>query len=99
MLVCSSGGHLSQLCRLEAWWQRHERLWLTFDKADSRSPLDEERVVWAHDATTHNLPNLLRDFRLAWRTVARFAPNKVTGFVTFKTRSRWPRGPHQLSSR
>jgi UDP-N-acetylglucosamine:LPS N-acetylglucosamine transferase len=77
MLVCSSGGHLSQLYRLESWWRRHERLWLTFEKADSRSLLDEERVVWAHHPTTRNVPNLLRNFFLAWRMLATFAPDVV----------------------
>ena len=77
MLVCSAGGHLSQLHRLDAWWRRHERLWLTFDKADSRSLLEQEQVTWAHHPTTRNLPNLLRNLRLARRTVRTFAPDVV----------------------
>jgi UDP-N-acetylglucosamine:LPS N-acetylglucosamine transferase len=75
MLICSAGGHLSQLYRFQGWWARHERLWLTFRKADSESLLQGERVVWAYHPTTRNLVNLVRNLRLAWRTVADFAPD------------------------
>jgi UDP-N-acetylglucosamine:LPS N-acetylglucosamine transferase len=77
MLVCSSGGHLSHLNRLAPWWKRHERLWLTFRKADSLSLLEGERVMWAFHPTTRNLVNLLRNLRLAWRVVADFEPDVV----------------------
>jgi UDP-N-acetylglucosamine:LPS N-acetylglucosamine transferase len=77
LLVCSSGGHLSQLNRLAPWWKRHERLWLTFRKADSLSLLEGERVMWAFHPTTRNLVNLLRNLRLAWRVVAHFEPDVV----------------------
>jgi UDP-N-acetylglucosamine:LPS N-acetylglucosamine transferase len=77
MLVCSSGGHLSQLHKLEPWWRAHERIWLTFRKADSLSLLEGERVVWAYHPTTRNLGNLLRNLRLARRVLAEFRPNVV----------------------
>jgi beta-1,4-N-acetylglucosaminyltransferase len=77
MLVCSSGGHLSQLYKLEPWWREHDRLWLTFRKADSLSLLEGEPVVWAHHPTTRNLGNLLRNLRLAWRVLADFRPDVV----------------------
>jgi len=37
MLVCSAGGHLTQLLRLRPWWERHDRVWVTFPgpQADS----------------------------------------------------------------
>jgi beta-1,4-N-acetylglucosaminyltransferase len=77
MLVCSSGGHLSQLYKLEPWWREHDRLWLTFRKADSLSLLEGEPVVWAHHPTTRNVGNLLRNLRLAWRVLADFRPDVV----------------------
>ena len=44
LLVCSTGGHLAQLHRLRAVVaQRHDRAWVTFDKADARSLLAGER--------------------------------------------------------
>jgi beta-1,4-N-acetylglucosaminyltransferase len=74
LLVCSSGGHLAQLLALRPWWEGHERVWVTFDTSDARSLLAGERVVWAHSPTTRNIPNLLRNFRLATRVFRRFRP-------------------------
>ena len=39
LLVCSSGGHLTQLYQLRPWWERHERTWVTFDHPHSTSLL------------------------------------------------------------
>ena len=41
-IVASSGGHLAQLHCLDAWWARHERVWVTFDKPDAVSLLKDE---------------------------------------------------------
>jgi Oligosaccharide biosynthesis protein Alg14 like len=76
-LVCSSGGHLIQLYRLERWWREHERFWVTFDTPDAVSLLDGEQVQWAHHPTTRNVPNLLKNVRLAWRLLSRERPDVV----------------------
>ena len=77
LLVCSSGGHLAQLHRLRPWWSKHQRLWVTFRKVDSASLLEGEKVVWAFHPTTRNLPNLLRNLFLSWRTLRRYRPDVV----------------------
>lgn len=77
LLVSSSGGHLAQLRRLETWWRSHDRLWVTFDKPDARSTLGGERVLWAHHPTNRNVPNMLRNLRLARRTLRRYRPDVV----------------------
>lgn len=77
LLVCSGGGHLAQLHRLEPWWGSLERLWVTFDQADARSLLADEAVVWAYHPTTRHLGNLVRNAFLAWRTVRTFKPDVV----------------------
>lgn len=77
ILVSSSGGHLLQLYRLKPWWERHERLWVTFEMPDSISLLEGERVVWAHHPTTRNIPNLIRNFALAWKVLLRKRPDIV----------------------
>ena len=69
LLVASTGGHLAQLVGLEAWWQTHEREWVTFDKADARSRLSEEVVHYAFHPTTRNIRNALRNLGLAWKLV------------------------------
>jgi UDP-N-acetylglucosamine:LPS N-acetylglucosamine transferase len=50
---------------------------VTFDLPDSRSLLQGEDVVWAYHPTTRNIPNLLRNLRLAWRTLRRVRPDVV----------------------
>lgn len=77
VLVCSTGGHLQYLYSLKPWWERQERLWVTFAKPDAESLLAGERVVWAHHPVTRNIPNALRNLRLAWRTLRRWRPDVV----------------------
>jgi UDP-N-acetylglucosamine:LPS N-acetylglucosamine transferase len=77
LLVCSSGGHLTQLHQLKPWWEQHERLWVTFDTLDATSLLRDERTLWAHHPTTRNLRNLVRNMALAWRSMRRERPDVV----------------------
>jgi UDP-N-acetylglucosamine:LPS N-acetylglucosamine transferase len=77
LLVCSSGGHLGQLHHLESWWRDQDRTWVTFRGADSESLLAGEQVEWAHHPTTRNIPNMLRNMRLAVRLLRRDRPDMV----------------------
>ena len=43
--VTSSGGHLTHLMQLKEWWKNKERFWVTFDKADSRTILKDEKKI------------------------------------------------------
>jgi UDP-N-acetylglucosamine:LPS N-acetylglucosamine transferase len=74
LLVCSSGGHLTQLRLLEPVWRNRRRLWVTLPGEDARSRLSGEQVVFAHGPTTRNVPNLARNLVLAWRVVRRARP-------------------------
>jgi UDP-N-acetylglucosamine:LPS N-acetylglucosamine transferase len=77
LLVCSSGGHLLLLHRLKAWWETHERVWVSFRKIDSESILQGERVIWAFHPTQRNVANMLRNTRLAWSTIRSERPAVV----------------------
>ena len=77
LLVGSAGGHLAQLVRLAPWWRELDRSWVTFDKPDARSILTDEDVTWAHHPTTRNIPNLLRNSRLAVGHLRRLRPDVV----------------------
>jgi beta-1,4-N-acetylglucosaminyltransferase len=77
LIVCSSGGHLLQMQELRAAWAPYERTWVTFDKSDARSLLRDERVVHAHSPTNRNIPNLLRNLRLAFRMLRRERPAAI----------------------
>lgn len=76
-LVGSSGGHLLQLHALRPLWGDHDRLWVTFEKEDARSLLEDERTCWAAFPTNRNVPNLLRNFVLAWRVLRRERPDVI----------------------
>jgi beta-1,4-N-acetylglucosaminyltransferase len=77
LLVCSSGGHLLQLVSLREAWDGFSRAWVTFDKTDARSLLQGETVYFAHGPTNRNVPNLMRNLRLAWRLLRRVRPKVV----------------------
>jgi UDP-N-acetylglucosamine:LPS N-acetylglucosamine transferase len=77
LLTASTGGHLHQLAALRPWWSEHERLWVTFDQPDAWAVLAGETVTRAHHPTTRNLPNLVRNFGVAWKTLRRFRPDVV----------------------
>jgi beta-1,4-N-acetylglucosaminyltransferase len=76
-LVCSSGGHLTQLHQLKPFWEKHERFWVTFQLPDSESLLAGEDVVWAYYPTTRNVGNALRNFWLALRLLPRRRPDVI----------------------
>jgi len=77
LLVASNGGHLLQLLQLKDEWPAGRRHWVTFDKPDARSLLEGERVTWAHHPTNRNIPNLLRNLRLALSLCRRLRPRAV----------------------
>jgi beta-1,4-N-acetylglucosaminyltransferase len=77
LLVCSTGGHLTQLYRLKPWWDRRERLWVTFDNDHARSLLAGELVAWGHHPTTRNAGNLIRNLGVAFRVLTRYRPDIV----------------------
>lgn len=77
LLVGSSGGHLAQLLALAPLWPRDKRHWVTFDTADAVSQLVAEDVTWAHHPTTRNLPNLVRNARLARHVLDSEMPDVV----------------------
>ncbi|MCJ7699354.1 UDP-N-acetylglucosamine transferase subunit ALG14 [Candidatus Bathyarchaeota archaeon] len=76
-LVSSSGGHLFQLYALKAWWQKVDRFWVTFQKADAASLLVGEKVYRAHGPTTRNIKNLIRNFFLAFRILRKERPDLI----------------------
>lgn len=66
-----------QMLELENAWRPFNRVWITFDKPDARSLLVDERVVFAHGPTNRNVPNLLRNIRLAARVLHLTRPSAV----------------------
>jgi len=71
LLVASNGGHLLQLLQLADLWPQERRHWVTFEKSDAVSLLAGQKTTWAYHPTNRNIPNLIRNFGLAARTVRR----------------------------
>lgn len=76
-LVGSSGGHLTQLLAISAWWEHHDRFWVTFEKADAVSRLQNERAYWCHYPTNRNIPNLIKNTFLAICVLLRERPDVI----------------------
>ena len=77
LLVCSTGGHLLELCALEDAWGSLDRLWITFDRPDAHAVLGSERVLFAHGPTNRSVKNLVRNMVLAWRVLRRARPSAL----------------------
>jgi UDP-N-acetylglucosamine--N-acetylmuramyl-(pentapeptide) pyrophosphoryl-undecaprenol N-acetylglucosamine transferase len=66
VLVASAGGHLQELLALRGRWRPHSHeLWVTYRTPQAISLLDAHDVRFAHHPTTKNLPNAVRNYRLA----------------------------------
>lgn len=77
MLVGSSGGHLAQLLILREWWEKYDRVWVTFNKMDAVSALKNEKVYWAYHPTNRNVWNLLRNTYLACKLLLQARPSTI----------------------
>ena len=76
-LVCSGGGHLSQLVELCADWPLDGQHWITFDSEPARTLLAGRRLTFAHGPTNRSAIHLLRNLALAWRLVRRHRPHTI----------------------
>jgi beta-1,4-N-acetylglucosaminyltransferase len=77
LLVCSTGGHFKTLQQLRPFWEKHDRIWVTFHTTPTEIALKGEKVYWAYSPTNRNIPNLIRNFWLAWTVVANERPHLV----------------------
>lgn len=77
LLVACPGGHLLQILALEPAWEELQRRWVTLDAADTKYLLRGSDVVFAHGPTARNIPNFLRNLRLAWKTIRDYDPDVI----------------------
>ena len=76
-LVCSSGGHFSQLYSLRKFWEEFEHFWVTFPGRDTTSLLQNEKVYWAYYPTNRNIKNLIKNIILAIKILKKKKPDVV----------------------
>lgn len=77
LIVCSSGGHLTQAMALHEWWSSHDTHWVTLPTDDARTKLADFDVREAHYPTVRNFPNLIRNFGLARIVLRELRPDLV----------------------
>lgn len=68
-LVGSSGGHLMHLYMLKPFWEKIERFWVTFDKEDAKSLLENEKMYPCYYPTNRSLKGLIINTKLAWKVL------------------------------
>ena len=59
------------------WSQASDRFWVTFDKEDANSLLENERVYHCYYPTNRNIPNLIKNSFLAWRVLHKERPDLI----------------------
>lgn len=77
LLVCSPGGHLLQMLRLQPAWEQMNCTWITLEAADSSHLLRDEQVVFAKGPTNRSLRALIANAWLAWKVVRRERPAAI----------------------
>lgn len=80
MKICcvgSSGGHLTHLYMLKPFWKDKERFWVTFDKEDARSLLEDEKMYPCYYPTNRSLKALLINAKLAWKVLRKEKPDLI----------------------
>ena len=76
-LVGSSGGHLAQLHLLKPFWEKKDRFWVTFNKADANSMLKGEKIYYCYYPTNRNIFNLIRNTFIALKVLLKERPNLI----------------------
>lgn len=77
ILVCSTGGHFRTLKQLHPFWGKYNHCWVTFRTTPTETALLGSKVYWAWSPTNRNLPNLVRNFFLAWKVISQERPQLV----------------------
>ena len=76
-LVGSSGGHLTHLYMLKPIWEKTNRFWVTFNKEDANSLLEDEKVYHCFFPTNRNVWNLIRNTFLAIKVLHKEKPDLI----------------------
>ena len=76
-LVGSAGGHLTHLYMLKPFWQDKERFWATFDREDSRSILQGEKIYPVYYPSNRSIKALVINTVRAIRILRKERPDLI----------------------
>lgn len=68
---------MTHLYMLKPFWENKERFWVTFDKEDARSLLEDERMFSCYYPTNRSLKALFINTRLAWKILRKERPDLI----------------------
>lgn len=63
--------------QLKEWWKDKDRFWVTFNKEDSRSILENEKKYWCYFPTNRNIKNLIKNTFLAIKILRKEKPDLI----------------------
>lgn len=76
-LVGSSGGHLTHLYMLKPFWKNKNRFWVTFDKEDAKSLLENEKVYPCYYPTNRRIKALIKNLKVAYKVLKKEKPDLI----------------------
>ena len=76
-LVGSSGGHLTHLYMLKPFWKDKNRFWVTFDKEDAKSLLENEKVYPCYYPTNRSIKALIKNLKVAYKVLKKEKPDLI----------------------
>lgn len=76
-LVGSSGGHLTHLYMLKPFWKNKNRFWVTFDKEDAKSMLENEKVYPCYYPTNRSIKALIKNLKVAYKVLKKEKPDLI----------------------
>lgn len=76
-LVGSSGGHLTHLYMLKPFWKNKIRFWVTFDKEDAKSLLENEKVYPCYYPTNRSIKALIKNLKVAYKVLKKEKPDLI----------------------
>ena len=76
-LVGSSGGHLTHLYMLKPFWKNKNRFWVTFDKEDAKSLLENEKVYPCYYPTNRSIKALIKNLKVAYKVLKKEEPDLI----------------------
>lgn len=76
-LIGSSGGHLTHLYMLKPFWKNKNRFWVTFDKEDAKSLLENEKVYPCYYPTNRSIKALIKNLKVAYKVLKKEKPDLI----------------------
>ena len=77
LLVGSTGGHFKALQEFESFAAKHDSCWVTFPSSTTQKALLNQKNYWAYGPTNRDIPNLVKNFLLAFKVIIQEKPELI----------------------